>query len=175
MGEIKSTLDLVMERTRHLTLSDDERKAQQLDRFKKRVSGLVQKYREGRFDVTKFKSEAAELKKEHRVDGDQVIWNALLSEIGIDTYDPDVLHLLKAYELDIEPIEKVYADYTAACRELAVLTGESAKKSLFRQHGIAGNAVIPNPEKDPDYRSRLADIHEKYTNKLERVKESRCG
>jgi len=46
MGEIKSTLDLVMEKTRHLTLSPEEKDAQTKVEVHKRLKGLVQKYQD---------------------------------------------------------------------------------------------------------------------------------
>ena len=46
MGEIKSTLDLVMEKTRHLTLSQEEKDSQKKVEVHKRLKGLVQKYRD---------------------------------------------------------------------------------------------------------------------------------
>jgi hypothetical protein len=46
MGEIKSTIDLVMEKTRHLTLSREEKDAQKKVEVHKRLKGLVQKYQD---------------------------------------------------------------------------------------------------------------------------------
>ena len=42
MAEIKSTLDLVMERTRHLSQSTAEKEAQRRGDFEKRLQGLLQ-------------------------------------------------------------------------------------------------------------------------------------
>ena len=46
MGEIKSTLDLVMEKTRHLTLSQEEKEEQKHIEVDKRLKGLLQKYQD---------------------------------------------------------------------------------------------------------------------------------
>ena len=46
MGEIKSTLDLVMEKTRHLTLSQKEKEEQKQIEVNKRLKGLLQKYQD---------------------------------------------------------------------------------------------------------------------------------
>jgi len=43
MAEIKSTLDLVMEKTRHLTLSDEEKQEQKEKEFNKKLKGPAQK------------------------------------------------------------------------------------------------------------------------------------
>ena len=44
MGEIKSTLDLVMEKTRNLTLSSEEKAEQKYDEIYKQVKGFLLKY-----------------------------------------------------------------------------------------------------------------------------------
>jgi len=43
MAEVKSTLELVMERTRHLTLTEDEKREQAVAEFKGSLGGLLQK------------------------------------------------------------------------------------------------------------------------------------
>ena len=43
MGEIKSTLDIIMEKTRHLVLSPEERRQFERDEELRKVPGYVQK------------------------------------------------------------------------------------------------------------------------------------
>ena len=47
MAEIKSTLDLVLEKTRDMTLSSDEKQQQQREAIETRFRGLLQKYIDG--------------------------------------------------------------------------------------------------------------------------------
>ena len=44
MGELKSTLDLVMEKTKHLTFTEKEKNAQRLDKFASGITGIVAKF-----------------------------------------------------------------------------------------------------------------------------------
>ena len=43
MGEIKSTLDLVLEKTKNLTLSSEEKEEQKQKEIEKRIKGMMQK------------------------------------------------------------------------------------------------------------------------------------
>ena len=61
MAEIKSTIDLVMERTRNLTMSDEDRHRQAAAKLMGSVNGLTQKYLDGQLDVEKFRSEFSRL------------------------------------------------------------------------------------------------------------------
>ena len=47
MGEIKSTLDLVLEKTKHLTQSSVEKQAQIRKDVEIRIKGILQKYQDG--------------------------------------------------------------------------------------------------------------------------------
>ena len=57
MGEIKSTLDLVMERTRNLTLSDEEKQAHKQMAIASRIKGLLQKMLDGMLTEYEFESD----------------------------------------------------------------------------------------------------------------------
>ena len=47
MGEIKSTLDLVLEKTKNLTLSSEEKAEQKQKEIENRIKGMMQKYQDG--------------------------------------------------------------------------------------------------------------------------------
>lgn len=46
MGEIKSTLDIVMEKTKHLSMTHEEKLANEKEEVQAAVRGLAQKYNE---------------------------------------------------------------------------------------------------------------------------------
>ena len=57
MAEIKSTLDLVMEKTRHLTLSDEEKQEQKENEFKIKLKGPAQKFQDQTINKRELKKE----------------------------------------------------------------------------------------------------------------------
>ena len=63
MGEIKSTLDIVLEKTKHLKLSQDEKRAQKSKEFEKRLMGLLQKYLDQLLNLHQLQKELNRLKK----------------------------------------------------------------------------------------------------------------
>jgi len=46
MGEIRSTLDLVMEKTRNLTLSKEEKEKQDNEELRKKLNGLLEQFQD---------------------------------------------------------------------------------------------------------------------------------
>jgi len=67
MGEIKSTLDLVMEKTKHLSLSDEEKQNQKKIESQKRINGLLQKYQDQVLSMEQLHTEYNLLKKEFKL------------------------------------------------------------------------------------------------------------
>ena len=55
MAEIKSTLDLIMERTKNLTLTKEEKKAIHTKEVKCRVRGWFQRYGDGSLTIRDIK------------------------------------------------------------------------------------------------------------------------
>ena len=49
MGEIKSTLDLVLEKTKNLNLSSEEKQEQKQKEVENRIKGMMQKYQDGKY------------------------------------------------------------------------------------------------------------------------------
>ena len=81
MGEIKSTLDLVMERTKHLSLSAEEKAQQQKENFEKRLQGLLQQYADGALSVDAFQKGVSELSSELGVTGHKQLVAAICNRI----------------------------------------------------------------------------------------------
>ena len=57
MAEIKSTLDLVMEKTKNLSLSDEERQGQKNKEIESRICGLLQKFNDQALNIDNLRSE----------------------------------------------------------------------------------------------------------------------
>ena len=64
MAEIKSTLDLVMEKTKNLSLSEEERQGQKNEEIESRIRGLLQKFNDQAFSIDKLGSEYQKLQKD---------------------------------------------------------------------------------------------------------------
>ena len=63
MGEIKSTLDLVLEKTKNLTLSSEEKESQKQKEVENRIKGMVQKYQDGILSINQLIADYELLKK----------------------------------------------------------------------------------------------------------------
>lgn len=97
MGEIKSTLDLVMERTRHLSLSSEEKKRQQKEAFKKRLNGLLANFADGSLTVDALQNRISQLQKKLKVDDRKIVLSAIGERIDPGGDNRHWLQFFKGY------------------------------------------------------------------------------
>ena len=64
MAEIKSTLDLIMERTKNLSLTPEERTEIRLKEIQAKVNGWTQRYIDGLLNASDVKNELESLKED---------------------------------------------------------------------------------------------------------------
>jgi len=154
MAEIKSTLDIVMERTKDLTMTDEEKASLRRIESERKVKGWIQKYQDGvngpdtlRSDFDKELIEYPEvrhiLKSQLigclRLTGDNEKFLELFEGIlGIsaDTIK-NIIHSLK-YNMEIQRIRRI----------------ESLVKEL-KERRIYGSAVVPNPDHGGDWQKSI--------------------
>ncbi len=171
MGEIKSTLDLVMEKTGHLTLSPEEKVEQEKEEAKKGLNGLLQKYQDQVISLEELKKELEALQKRYVFADDRFLVSEISRRI---TMVPEsnlfVLVLTDLFDLNTDAIEAVRRDFQTKIREKAIKQMEVNKKQLSETHHISGSAVIPNLETDDAWAMEVQQITKKYDQLLEAEK-----
>ena len=167
MGEIKSTLDLVMERTRHLTLSDEEKQQQRREEGGKRLQGLLQQYADGALNIAQLDAGMRRLQDEFDVDAPRQMVADALGRIDPDQENRQWLALLR----DAGPAETLagteaaLADYRTERRRMDADQAEAARERLAAA-GIAGTAVVPNPDAEPVWQQAMADLRRRFDAKI---------
>jgi hypothetical protein len=156
MGEIKSTMDLVMERTRHLSLSDEEKTHQRKEDFQKRLQGLLQRYADGALTVDGLKERIETLQAEVNVDAPTLPATAAAARMDPDRDNRIWLDLLAAFVPEVcGPLEAGLEDYRRQRDDRLREGAARLRDRLRRDHDISGAAVAPNPRKDPDCQAQL--------------------
>ncbi len=166
MGEIRSTLDIIMEKTKGLTMTEEEKRELKGRELAGKVKGLIQKYVDGIIDLDRVKSEVAAAGE-----GEKDMFRRAMIEESMDRIAPGqdneaVLRILdNTTGVDIKPIRKILADYKSKMDE-EKNAREKALMTKLKEKGISGSAVIPNIEADPQWKCYLADIREEFLKKL---------
>ena len=171
MSEIKSTLDLVMEKTRHLTLSQEEKKAQERIEVNKRLQGFLQKYQDNLLKKENLKKELDNLKIAYDLNVDGMLTDLLLNSLKLGRDNTIFLELLSGiFGINLSGLETIFHDFKDAVKSATKKRVGQIKTDLSKNRFISGSAVVPNLEGDRDWLSMLGHIMEEFDQILNKEK-----
>jgi hypothetical protein len=172
MGEIKSTLDIVMEKTKHLTLTDEERTAQKRDEMTNTIRGLIQRCLDGSIDVSKMKNEIEAFAGDRRDDA-----MALLIDLCVKGF-----HLLKDNGVLIQILEEVGQLNPTPFQQVLSSFEDEMKDGhhkarvrishALKEKGISGSAVVPNVNADQEWQNELSRMENRFKKAVSSVQSS---
>ena len=163
MGEIKSTLDIVMEKTKHLSLSNEERDNQKTAEIEKKIKGLLQKFQDQVLSEDRLTAEYEQLKKEYDLSDDSTFIDEVFLRIDPDKDNQLLLALLKDMcEVNAKEIESVLSDYQDELDSAASYKLVELRENLAQKHFISGSAVVPNLEADAEWQAEAAELRSKF-------------
>ena len=171
MAEIKSTLDLIMERTKNLTMTEEEKKAVQRNEWEGRVRGYVQKYIDGIVNIIDMKS-YVETEESKFPELRQILRNEILERIQPDGDNGKLLLVLEQV-LDTvpKPIDKLIASFQNNINTAMVSRKKNLKKELERK-SISGSSVVPNLDRDEIWQEHIQKLKSDFKKKLMSIKDN---
>lgn len=176
MGEIKSTLDIVMEKTKHLTLSQKEREEQKQIEVSKRLKGLLQKYQDNLIRKEQLEQELEGLRITFDLNVNEMLSHIILGGVKLSNNNKSLLELLSAIcGVDVSGLEELFHDFQ---KEIKVATQKRADEimaDLAKKHFISGSAVVPNLENDSEWLATAQAIKGRFEKILSREKDVIAG
>ena len=173
MGEIKSTLDLVMEKTRHLTLSHKEKEEQKQIEVNKRLKGLLQKYQDNLLRKEQLEQELESLKETFDLNVNQMLSHILLDDLKLGNNNKSRLELLSAIcGLDVTGLEELFHDFQNTIVIVTQKRTDEIMANLAKKSLISGSAVVPNLENDSEWLATVQGIKGKFDQILSREKDA---
>jgi hypothetical protein len=171
MGEIKSTLDLVMEKTKNLNLSDEERRGQKNKEIESRIRGLLQKFKDQALNIDNLRSEYQKLQKDHDLSDNTPVIKEICKriELGKDNYTWFEL-LAQFVAADIEEVTSVLHEFDEVIDATAWERSQTLRDKLAEEHFISGPAVVPNLEADEAWQEQVREIRAKFEPLLNQAK-----
>jgi hypothetical protein len=148
LGEIRSTLDLIMDRTRGMSLSQEEKASLQAEELRKRAGGFRIRLLD---DPSRADEILATLASESETDRQlllSLIWNIMVEGLpadeGLLKYLP-IMEKLPAGKINVGTLHELRASFKSWLKA----RGEERKKVIAREKkklaaaGISGSAVVP--------------------------------
>ena len=175
MGEIKSTLELAMERTKKFAISEKEKEEMKQKEVLQKATSLFHRYREGHLSLNEILKQIEKMEKKTAATVRESLLSQWIDALSLDDDDERILkgieslkrrsidevkqkfnHLLAQYQREKEKVkEKVRAQFTEA----------------LRKDGIYGSAVEPNFEGGELWKKENEKLDLSYKAKLGEIKE----
>ena len=167
MGEIKSTLDLVLEKTKHLNLSLEEKQKQRHDEFSQKVKGVVQKYYDKLVKKDRAREELISLQKEYSFDYKALLIAEAITKIGIESDNYLLFGLLQDIcDIKVDGLRNLCAYYRAQIASSMDEALDKARKLLAEKYAISGSAVVPNLEGDEGFKHDMQKLRHSFKEEL---------
>jgi ribosomal protein S20 len=171
MGEIKSTLDLVMEKTKNLNLSDEERQGQKNKEVESRVRGLLQKFKDQVLNFDNLRSEYQKVQKDYDLSEKVPMIKEICRQIELGEDNDAWFELLAQFKVaDIERVTSVLHEFDEVIDAAARERSKILKDKLAEAHFISGPAVVPNLEADEAWQEKTGEIRAKFESLLNQAK-----
>lgn len=170
MAEIKSSIELAMERTKGLTFTEEERRKFEEEREGRAAQALVQQFLKGDMGLRELQRKREALTPSARRALDRALVEALV--FGHEAL-PKVTEALEAW------LGRTHRSLLQRLRDLSLQWGQvvqkrrkSIKKDLreeLAKRGIRGSAVEPNVEASPLWDKVLTELHQEFSSRLAEI------
>ena len=169
MGEIKSTLDLVFEKTRNLTLSDEEKLSLAREKLDKKVQGLCNRYLDNFFSVSRLKDEMEKIASNDRELAYSCLKKFLLSRFDLDGNNSLIMSALgEIARWDITSLKNLQKEYNAEKEGTKKAFTEKSLLAL-KESGVSGSAVVVNLDNIPEWNEFLKTLRKRYQERLQTI------
>ena len=166
MGEIKSTLDIIMEKTRGLTMTDEEKKAFEKEEVEGRVRGFLQKFIDSIIRLEGLKKEIGAFDEKQRTSANEALIRECIARIDPEAENGSLFDVLEHVAgMDPVPLRNIFYEFQTL---LDRQKGEKEKilEESLKERGISGSAVIPNINADSEWIRCLSEMREGFNEKL---------
>jgi len=166
MAEIRSTLDIIMEKAKNLTVTEEDKKEFAEKEVQGRVQGFFQKYMDGILSTEQLKKEMASFDNDLKPVAEKELLAACLRTMTVEGDNQPSFEILdQLLACDIEPILDLIDEFQ---KQQNI---ERSKRSAdliqtLRKWGVSGSAVIPNLSADTAWRDFISNMQERFQERL---------
>ncbi len=166
MGEIRSTLDIIMEKAERVTVTDKEKEAFMKSEVEGKVRGLLQKYLDGIIIQERLKKEVEAMGGKRFAVAAAALKKECLDRVALEEDNRPVLEILAhVVGLDTKPVRELLSRYEQEQEEKRG-NRESALKERLKDQRISGTAVLPNLGADPEWTRYLSEVKARFHQRI---------
>jgi hypothetical protein len=176
MAEIKSTLELAMERTKKIGISEKEREEIKQKEIGQKVNALSHRYMEGHLPLNEILREMEKMDERTQTIAKERLVSQWIDALSLQDGDERLFKGIESLkQRSAEHLkEKHHQLLSQYCKEK-----EKAKEKVrvqlteaLKREGIYGSAVEVNIEASPLWKKQTDNLHQLCRTKLEEIKEA---
>ena len=175
MGEIKSTLELAMERTKRFAVSQKEKDAIKQKEISNKAASLFHRYREGHFPLNSLLKEIEGMEKRAAMTVREYLLSHWIDALSLDDENERTLKGVESLKGgSITEVKQRFRDlffqYKSEKEKTKERVGSQLREAL-KEAGIWGSAVEPNLEGSELWEKESENLNRSYLIKLDEIKE----
>jgi hypothetical protein len=175
MGEIKSTLELAMERTKKFALSDKEKEEMKQKEVLQKASSLFHRYRDGHLSLNEVRKEVEKMEGKKATMVKQSLLSQWIDALSLNDDDEKTLKGIESLKQQgIDEIKEKFHHLLSQYQGEKEKAKEKMRGQLaeaLKREGISGSAVEPNLEKSDLWTKENEKLDLPYRMKLEEIKQ----
>ena len=166
MGEIKSTLEIIMEKAKGLSITEEEKKAIQKKELNNRIKILINRYIEGGWNIEKLKEELKSIDDKDIVDS--LIIRQCMEKLELGSENISLLDLIQEFDPKLaRSVRRIISEYVDKMEGRKQIREEMIRNSLNRE-GISGSAIVININADNQWQSILTKLKEEFKDEIDK-------
>jgi hypothetical protein len=174
MAEIKSAIELAMERTKNLVMDDKEKRVAAERDLEMKVKTVMRRFTEGMLSTGQAEKEFTSAEGDPGLKR-QLVLKAILDEINLDKDNSDLFELLSLVGSSLpagcaEELEGLRKEFLQQ-KERTAMTVRERVMDRLRGLSIRGDALEPNVEAWPEWQEGLGELAQSFEGRLSQWKE----
>ncbi len=174
MAEIKSSLELALERTKKMIISEKEKEEIRQKEIVEKAKALFHRYREGHVPLHDLQKEIQKMDQKTSNAVRELLLSQWIEVLSLKDEDERLMKGIEWLKDGLIPeIVERYHQLSSQYREEKEKARNNLRARLeetLRKEGIAGSAVEPNVEASPLWKEAVQKLDRLYGEKLEEIK-----
>jgi hypothetical protein len=179
MGEIKSTLELAMERTKKFAISEKEKEEMKQKEILQKATSLFHRYREGHLPLNNILKEIEKMEKKIAITVKKLLLSQWIDALSLDDDDERIFKGIESLkQRSIDGIKQKFHSLLSQYLSEKEKVKEKVKVQFaeaLRKDSIYGSALEPQIEGCELWKKEIEKLSHSYRVKLEEIKEQLRG
>ena len=175
MGEIKSSIELAMERTKKFATSEKEKEEIKQKEVLQKATSLFHRYREGHLPLNNILKEIGRMEKKTAIMVKEFLLSQWIDALSLEDEDERIfkgIESLKGRSIDEvkQKFHSLLSQYLSEKEKVKEKVKVQSTEAL-KKDGIYGSAVEPKIEGNEIWKKEIEKLSHSYRIKLEEIKE----